>query len=500
MLPQASLDALRSIVWEDSPDGFKIFYGLVNNRALPRHAHKWTDDVWEARRTGKPLALEAFRGSTKTTFFRTLAAYLHGNHPEKAGMFIQAGGESAGDNAANIAQIIEHNEGWKLVFPHIMPDQDAGWGAKGYFLKDTRVPYGEFVRQRIDKDPSLVGYGYTSDQIIGKHPSLYLFIDDIHNEENTRSSREMEHVKRTYAGTLMPTRKPNNPLTVLAFTPWTDNDTYHAAVATGQYMHTKTPVRLPDGSPTWPEGMPEAEISQMLAEDITGGAEFARMYMLDLSAMKKREFAYHLYPSHLVSFSWPMCGGADYASVLDPTKRNARQSHFGLAYVAKLPDGGAVVVDGVLEQVSLGEALDYVEKAQRLFPNWLHTTAEMEGKGTEFIQAMLMKPTLRVFDIPFKTGGKSKASRLVNQLGMALRSMRVRISDADTKFLAALRNFLNKYPNVEEHDPGWDAADSVLTALFGMMDVLSMPTITAELTGPKTKHPNPFSALGTQHA
>jgi hypothetical protein len=100
-----------------------------------------------------------------------------------------------------------------------------------------------------------------------------------------------------------------------------------------------------------------------------------------------------------------------------------------------------------------------------------------------------------------KTEGKSKPERLVHQMGPWLRLGVVRISDAETPFLNALRRFLNHYPSVSKHDPGWDAADAVYWALRGMPDVLVMPDASSELPQPTRKKnlPQPWSNLRSAH-
>ena len=253
-------------------------------------------------------------------------------------------------------------------------------------------------------------------------------------------------------------------------------------------------------SPAWPEGFPEEKIQTERRLDLTGGTSFARMFLLDLTTAHNRVFVHHPYPSHLINTVWPIVGGVDYASVFDPTKRGqAGQSHFALAYVAKLPGGGAVVFDGVLEQCSQGEAEEFVTKAQGMFPNYLMSVVEGDGKGEDFIQVMYRNPNMRI--VPMKTGGKRKTDRLVKQMGPWLRSGRVRISDADTPFLSALRHFLNAYPNVGEHDKGWDAADAVYWSLRGLPDVLAMPIEDEELPawGGRAKAAHPFNSIASQH-
>ena len=139
--------------------------------------------------------------------------------------------------------------------------------------------------------------------------------------------------------------------------PWKENDVLAKERASGEFLCARTPVYDGEGKPTWPEGFPEEKIQTEKRLDLTGGISFARMFLLDLTTAHNRVFIHHPYPSHLINTVWPIVGGVDYASVFDPTKRGqAGQSHFALAYTAKLPGGGAVVFDGVLEQCSQGEA------------------------------------------------------------------------------------------------------------------------------------------------
>ena len=137
--------------------------------------------------------------------------------------------------------------------------------------------------------------------------------------------------------------------------------------------------------------------------------------------------------------------------------------------------------------------------AQRVFPNWLQTVVEDTGKGDVFLGMLMRHPGLHVMPMP--AGTQNKAKRLIEGLGPWLRSGRVRISDGESKFQTALRRFLNNYPNIPQHDGGWDAADAVYLALKGMPDVLTMPTVDEEaiLMEKKERAVNPFRELGAQH-
>jgi len=492
----------KFIEWarEDSARGFATFYALLHNQRPPEHTLEWIRGIYEAKAKNKGLVVEAFRGSTKSTTMATFVAFRIGLKPESANLIIQAGDERAQDTAAMIADFIENNPVWRAVFPSVVPDKVRGWGAMGYEVKRGDMDYEEWRRLCSERrDPTLLGVGYKSQAIIGMHPSGVLLVDDIHTEENTSSDRELEKVKKIVTGTIFPTRRPNNPWTIFIGTPWVENDVLQAVKSTGEYVVMRTPVYKPDGTPRWPEFLDVDQIESEKRQDITGGAEFARMFLLDLTAMERRTFQYQLFPNHLIQPTWPIVGGVDYAGVADPSRRNPDQSHFALAYVAKMPGGGAVVFDGVLEQCTQAESEIHVRQAQDMFPDYITSVVEGDGKGEEFFQVLYRHPDLRL--LPMKTGGKGKAERLVRQMGPWLRSGRVRISDAETKFLNALRHFLNVYPNVSEHDPGYDAADAVYWALRGLPDVLVMPKPEEELPPffrQKKELSNPWADLGRQ--
>lgn len=457
----------------DSPEGLAAFYAIVHNQPPPVHAVEWMRTLYRARAEDKPYLLEAFRGSTKTTTVLTFGAHQLGLAPTGSGLIVRSNDPKATEAADFIADIISNNPGWRIIFPDVIPDVGKGWSAAGYEIKRADLPYETWRRMNSDRlDPSFGGLSYNAKAMVGWHPRLWLIIDDLHDEDNTSSDRLLADVKKKFAGTILPTRRPNNPFLILSGTPWTRTDVLADCKKTGQYVCDFTPVEI-DGKPVWPNGMNEKAIEQERKLDITGGPEFARMYMLDLEASERRVFSYQLYPAGQISSVWPMTGGVDYAGVLDPTRGHPDASHYALAYVAKLPIGGAVVYDGVLEQWTQAEGEESVLTAQKMFPSWTNAVVEGDGKGEEFIAVLLRHPGLRI--IPMKTGGKSKAERLVKQMGPYLRTGRVRISDGNSKFLNALRNFFNAYPNVERHDPGWDAADAVYWALRGMPDVLAMP-------------------------
>ena len=499
MSREESLTDIAALAREDSPRGFAAFYALVHNQLVPDHAVKWVDAAYEARKDMRGVVIEAFRGSTKSTTFNTFVAFRLGQEPSGSALIIRASEAAAAEAGEKVADIVEHNPAWKAVFPNIVPDKDKGWSLRGYEVKDISKVYGEWRRENASRmDPSFVAMAYQSNAIIGMHPSLILLVDDIHTEENTSSDRELQRVRKLLTGTIFPTRRPNDPWTIFIGTPWVDKDVLQAVKQTGEYVSVRTPVYDEAGDPTWPSGMAKEQIERERKQDITGGAEFARMFMLDLEAAQHRVFKYHLYPSHLCNPMWVSVGGLDFASIMDPTRRTAQHSHFALAYVLKRPEGGAVVFDGILEQCSQVEAEGHVEKAQAMFPFWQGVVVEQIGVGDQFFQMLYRKPNMKLIPMPRGKRMGAKSDRLSKGLAPWLENGRVRISDAETKYLSALRQFFNRYPNVTAHDPGWDAADALYWALLGMPDALVLEPVGPDylMAGGAGKPANPFKSLG----
>jgi hypothetical protein len=340
---------------------------------LPPHARKWVNAIYSARKKGKGVVIEAFRGSTKTTTLTTFVAYRIGLEPQRANLIIQVGDDIATDNAAQVADVIENNPMWKVIFPHVVPDKKKGWSAGGYevMASEDTMTYGEWSRLNAKrKDPTLIGLGRTSRAIIGKHPDGVLLIDDIDDENTTSSEREKVKTQRILTGTIFPTMSPGETWVIDIGTPWTTNDTIAYMKSTGEFEHCATPVYDKNGDSVWPEKFSVEEIERL--RRLSGELEFARMFLLDLEAAKgielKREWL-HEYPAETIRPSWPVVIGVDYASTADKLKDRKERDYFALAIGRLLPGGGVVIVDGFRGHVSQGEALELTRSWASTYPS-----------------------------------------------------------------------------------------------------------------------------------
>ena len=465
---------------------FSAFYRVIHDTPPPGHAMVWLVKMFKAQEIDLGVVIKAFRGSTKSTTFNTFAAWITGDRPAGCSLIIRGTDAAAKESSEQIADLVAHNPGFKVVFPDVVPDTEKGWGQMGYEVKLDNVDYQEWRRRNSDRrDPSVVALPYKSATVLGMHPSSFLGVDDLHNDDNTTSDREFQRVIRILTGTIFPTRRPHNPLTVFVGTPWLTDDVLERVIQTGGYIEDVTPVYTPGGDVqfdweeglaklTWPEYMGRDQIIKEYNQDITPNkSEFARMMLCDLSRSEGSIFRWQDYPYKEINTAWRASGGCDYASIPDPTKRDPNRSHYALAYMLKNPVTNTLVVyDGILEQCTQEIGEKHLVTAQSIFINWGFTVVEGDGKGEEFIAVLRRNPGIRID--ARKTGGKRKADRLVLGLGPWLANGRVMISDGDTPFLNALRRFLSLYPNVTRNDPGWDAADSVYWALHAFPECLTM--------------------------
>ena len=459
--------------------GFAAFYELLYGRELPNHAFGWIADIFTSQRAGRGRIIEAFRGSTKTTTVTiAFTTFSIGHNPWDSNMFIQASDESAEKKAQEVAGLIKDNPGFHAVFPWVKPDESVSWAARGYEVLSemVKVPDGDGFRYEpidyeswrrlkasITQDPTFIGLGLESGAIIGKHPTGILDLDDIHDEKNTRSARELEAVKAILESTILPittTPTGGTRFKIVIGTPWKINDAFHALKAKPGFDHSFTPI-MKDGRPSWPDAFNEERIENIRKD--TPEIEFARMYLLDLTAAEgihlKMEWLGE-YPHEKIQDNWKVMMGVDYASSADQWETKGRErDYFALAIVKIIPGGGAVVVDGIREHMSQGEAELRVKSIAKMYPYLDQIGVEAVGKGEEFYHLLLRTSKLPI--IPMFTKNKSKGERFEKQMAPLFQFGRAFVSSRQTPFLDHFKREWLQFP-LGTHD---DALDAVFWAL-----------------------------------
>jgi len=480
-------DQLKKLILSDTPEGFKAFFSAINNRPFIPTAEKdqWIERLYKSHADDEGFLQEAFRFSWKTTILTVaFLAYRIGLEPNKTNLLIQVKDESAEGTAKKVADIILTNPIWKWLFPTIVPDERRGWGNKGYFVKDSSMDYGEWLRQ-CGTDPSFVGYGYTSDSIIGKHPNGCLIVDDIHNEDNTASSKELKRCIDILTGTIFPTIDPKSTWVIFVGTPWVKNDVLGYLKATGVFNCGVTKIYSEVNGEKiyiWPERYDEVEVEKL--RSLSGPVEFPRMYLCDISAAEgldlKREWLIY-YPQDKLKDTWPVWGGVDFASLTDPL-HPTDYDYFAMAIGVEVPGVGLVLVDGCYERLSQAEAKQRMELFRRKYPTLQAIGFENIGGGKVALENYLVSSSLPL--LPSGVGNKSKAYRYGKVLAPAFQTGRIRLCETPNPFLTAFRAEWLEYP-IGDHDDALDAVFHLAKAAIGPLLAMDFAIANLEEQDPR---------------
>lgn len=484
-------DGLVPLVHDSfSPESFEAFFEIIYEKRILKHWRRELHKVFKAIEDERAIAIEAFRGSAKTTTFtQAFGAYMIGKFPDRAGLLIQVGDNSANDNSLQLSDIIETNPGWKRIFPYIVPDKTKGWGASGYEIKRTDISYPEWRKMCAvgkGKDPTFLAVGYKSRAIIGKRP-FWLIIDDINDENNTASERETRKVKKILTANIFPAANVAM-VKIIIGTPWNEADALHYCLQTGEFDHIKIPVKV-DGKLTWPEKFNEKKLKVELA--MNGKIEYARMYQLDLSKIKglilKREWI-HRFEHQYINRDWARVIGVDYTSTEDPRKE--RGDYFALCVGAIIPGNmGVVVEDGVRTKLSHAEAEDLVIAWVTNYPNLYGLGVEAIVTGDLFYKDLLNNAILRASGItptPVRFN-QSKGYRYEFILAPLHKRGRIKWTDKESEFMTALHDeWISWEGNPLEALHPNDALDS-LYAMARVADVFVSP-----ITANAKNYGNPF--------
>lgn len=504
---------------EDSPESFFAFCELLDGSPPPLHTQKQVRKMYADHAEGVGTVNLAFRGSRKTTYFGVkFVAFRVGKEPHKTNVAIGANDDSPEKVMNSVSVIIESHPEWKRAFPDVIPDKDRGWSVNGYYVKDNSISYDQWVKKQASTvDPTLVGGGYNSTRINGKHPTGVLYIDDIHDVNNNSDIQRKDVVKKLTTVILKTVIRENDKLSTWVLgigVPWASDDGYQTMVNAGygfiqtpamrkslegegiyiDGMNKTTGVIYDDIKGWWTLTFPEIfGVQAIIQERSFGKAEFWQMIMLDLATAATGKLTYHEIPAEQIEAKWVTLGGCDPTS-FDETVAEGKSSHFALGYIAKRPLGGLAVVDGVLERCTMLQAENYILSAQNKFMNWLFTAVENVGVGKIFIQSLRRNSLLRIVASGLKgisdARVRGKKDRFLVDVAPLLEDGTILLSNADTPYLNAIRRLCNHFFDLSEHDPAWDAGDSLYHAVKAAPDSIQRNVIAAqERRHRRSQHP-----------
>ena len=505
-----------------SARGYQAHYEGIFSHDLPSFGLEWIDEFFHHYNKGvRRFGVKAHRGATKSTIWTIgFNTYVLACFPDDGTLTVQKSDTAGAKTSVAVADIIENNAGWKTMYPHLVPDKAKRWAFEGYEIVDTRFTYPEWRQKVADKRPkdnSFVAYGWSNGGIVGMHP-YWLFVDDILDEENTRSRREMSAVSSTMKGNVLQTlnrppewdHKHKEPCAIFSYTPWYRDDFYAYIESTGVYHIMETPLISEAEETTkdafewrgkmwtcaWPVKNPVELVEQKLAE--WGEMDFQRMQMLDLKAAEgtnlKREWL-HEFPYEKINPTWPIYMGVDYASTSDQLKSKTKdRDYLSISLGRVIPSGGVVFYDGFRDKISSGDAESMV-KSYYLNYRPIEIGFDKTGKGEDAFNRLRAAGLPMIPCPPVGMGKMSKGERFEGQggLGSAFQFSQAWISDLETPFLKAFREEWVQWPG-GKHD---DTLDSTYWMLFVAKAFLLVDTSSNENFGEKTeKKKSAFATMG----
>lgn len=186
---QLRLQLLAASAQGEGVDAVCDFGELVFGVVAAKHHRDWISAMLTAPDTGLSgprVSVTAPPESAKTTWGTIIkTAWYIGKNPLLAYGIVSAGEQAADDMAKAVANTIEYNPRWRLVFPHVGPDKQRGWSSDGYHVRRNDLAEGEWERQRYgDKNPSLISGGVGSARWNGWRGTGGLTWDDGHDRKS----------------------------------------------------------------------------------------------------------------------------------------------------------------------------------------------------------------------------------------------------------------------------------------------------------------------------
>lgn len=521
----------------DTPDGFVDFFWCCTRRELPKHAlYGWIVPIYLSHRKitleefqkfyDRPdavkfrfireyvleqlagsvklemvigVVIEASRELTKTTVITNyFTAFRIGHEPHRANLLVQVGDDIAKDNSSQVARVIREYEGWKMTFPHVVPDEAKGWGDKGYEVRQTHewkdgkmVPLSDNEWNRkiaTRKDPTLLGVGYASHSLIGKHPDGIVVIDDIHDETNTSSEKELDGVLNIVESIINYTFTAE-AWVVYVGTPWAEHDTLGYIKGTGAYLSVVMPayVEVVDGKVKLPEEWREDTKKVFMWDEMRGMdwlrkklsqtrkmSEFLRMVLLALRTAGERIYKYRSFPhADVLWHEWGIVTGVDPTATFSTVSgKGAGVSHFAMCHGLVSPWNTIIVGGGYLEKVGADIGERELVGFSRSHPTFQRASVEDNGAGAIFIG--MTKRNNGVSINPHSVselGHGSKKERQFKFLSPLVNGGIIQVSDEDTPYLNALRKYFQRFPQIDDQSELLDAADALCMMVLDVPEV-----------------------------
>ena len=535
------LDETLSAGEKVSASGFALWYQEEYGRKLPYVFHDVAEQFAWAFHNRKGVMLEGWRGMGKSTFFLAWCPYIMGVNPLGSTALIRINDRKAKEMGKAISEVIKTNLGWKKVFGHVLPDEQGGWSVEnGFEVLDSRVtgPIGSpkfddgYAKWRMMcladhlSEKSLVCNGVESGSNIGLHPTNGMWFDDLHDEENTTSSAEMKKVTGNIQGNFVGTwfSAGGSPTLGVFCTPWSKNppDAYEVMMQSGLFKKVSIPIYTenPHGEsipatttdgfpidveyagkrvfPTWPEAFGAQKIADIIH---AAKSRFGQQYLLNPELSKPKNMRYFEFPARDIRpLDWELILGVDPVATVRGISTGQGISHFAAVEYLKSPYNTLIINDGVIEKWDALEAEEYIANLQRSRRNYKTASIENNGAGAMFISMISRNSGVKYHAHPVsELGSGKKKDRQYRFLQPLFAAGLIMVSDAKTKFLDAVREYLEIFPSFDDDSYLADIGDALAMGVLEVPEIYTKVVTSAasrdDIWSQKKKTADPWNGL-----
>lgn len=435
---------------------------------------------WHAKMLAEPMpgvagsrvAISSPPESAKTTWATVIkTAWFIGKYPERAYGIGSAGEQAADDMAKAVAQTIEYNPRWKLVFPHVVPDKQRGWSSDGYHVRRTDLPEGEWERIRYgNKNPTLASGGVGSSRWNGIRLDGGLTLDDMHDRKSKTEQATNDNTVGFFKDTAE-FRVTGSGFLHIAQTRWNQKDIIAEVKARPDFVVFEQPAIITRDdmeASYWPEYHSLEKLQAIRARDpisfelVFQGNDRA----IEGSVLKTAWL--HDFPQGEIKKEWPIYIGIDFAVRLkDILKKGDDPDHFSMHIYA---DAGTklVVVDVIEGVYFMSDAEDlFFSTCERYQPK--RVGLEVNGAAAKmYHQALLRRMQLlgkHYVIVPIHQSA-AKGERIAT-MAPFYASGQIWVSDEDTPGLKYFRAQWALYPQGKDDSldsayNGWHVASHLL--------------------------------------
>lgn len=271
------------------------FIHYVTGMKPAAHHIRWVQALLSEHRVN----IIAPRESAKTTILVMFLTWVIAKDPLKTHFIGSVSAGQAEDRLSMIRELIETNERFRNVFPHIHIDgrrtnnksEFTVWSSEGGLDYNG---YRTNVSLKGDmKNPTICAFGIGSSQVIGKRFSGIVCCDDLHSDANSATAALRQKVEDWFNRTLLPCVKEEGRVAVIC-TRWAPDDMSGRIAEKvdlyGQPLwHTiEIPAINKAGESYWPEYWPVAKLQNKQAE--VGEVMFQLMFLNNPLGMSSNMF------------------------------------------------------------------------------------------------------------------------------------------------------------------------------------------------------------------